>query len=103
MLAQNADHVGSLLGGVTQLTVAAPQAAIITGAAAAAARLGAAALRLLNEITGKSIGVYRVTWFENRHHFGLGPHPAGEDRFRQDEFEFRYEIFEDTTDGPDER
>jgi hypothetical protein len=95
LLAEHTDELGDLLGNVTTLAIAAPQAAAITGAAAAAAKLGGAALRLLSEITGKSIGLYRATWFEHRDRFGLGPHPQDSDRFRKDDFEFRYEVFED--------
>jgi hypothetical protein len=95
LLAESADQFGNLLENVTKLAVVVPQAAAITGAAAAAAKLAAAALRLLDEVTGKSIGLYRVTWFEHRDRFGLGPHPSDGDRFRQGDFEFRYEIFQD--------
>jgi hypothetical protein len=95
VLADNADHLGDLLGNVTHLTAAAPQAAAVTGAAAAASKLGAAALRLLQELTGNSIGLYRVTWFENRDRFGLGQHPRDTDRFHHQDLEFHYEIFED--------
>ena len=96
LLADNADNLGDLLGNVTQLAVAAPQAAAITGAAAAAAKLSATALRLLDEWTGKSIGLYRVTWWEHRNRFGLGSHPEDGGRFRHGDFEFRYEVFQDT-------
>ena len=96
LLAENACELGDLLGNVAQLAIGVPQVAAITGAAAAAAKLAAVGLQLLNEITGKSIGLYRVTWFEHRDRFGLGPHPSNTDRFRNGDFEFRYEIFEDT-------
>jgi hypothetical protein len=95
LLAESADQFGNLLGKVTKLAVAVPQAAAITEAAAAAAKLAAVALRLLDGVTGKSIGLYRVTWFEHRDRFGLGPHPGDGDRFRNRDFEFRYEVFED--------
>jgi hypothetical protein len=95
LLADNADALAGVLGDVSKLAVAVPQAAAITGAAAAASKLSAAALRLLSELTGKSIGLYRVTWFENRDRFGLGYHPNDGERFRKGDFEFQYEIFQD--------
>ena len=99
LLSDGADEVGDLAAGVAQLTYAAPEAAAITTAAAAAAKIAATALRLLKRATGNSIGLYRTTWFEHRDSFGLGRHPREGDRFRIQDFEFRYEIFQDT--GPE--
>ncbi len=96
LLADHAGELGTVFGDITKLTVVAPQAALITGAAAAAAQLGAAALRLLAETTGRSIGLYRVTWFEHRDRYGLGVHPTDGDRFRKGDMEFAYEIFEES-------
>lgn len=95
LLAQNADNLGDLLGNVTVLAAPTGPAAAVTGAAAAAAKLSATALRLLDEMTGKSIGLYRVTWWEQRDRFGLGQHPSHGGQFRERDFEFRYEIFQD--------
>ena len=100
LLAENADNLGNLLGDVTTLAVGAPQVAAATGAATAAAKLSAAALRLLDEWTGRSIGLYRVTWWEHRDGFGVCPHPENGGRFRQGDFEFRYEIFQDVPPSP---
>jgi hypothetical protein len=99
LLADSGDQLGDLLGNVAKLTIAAPQAAAITGAAAAAAKLSGSALRLLARETGTSIGLYRGTWYEHRNRFGLGIHPPGSDRFRAQDFEFRYEIFQDRSEG----
>jgi hypothetical protein len=95
IMADGADQFGDLLGNVAKLTIAAPQAAAITGAGAAAAKLSGTILRLLAKETGKSIGLYRATWYENRHRFGLGNHPPGGGLFREQDFEFRYEVFQD--------
>jgi hypothetical protein len=95
LLADSADQLGSLLGNVAKLTIAAPHAAAITGAAAAAAKLSGTVLRLLAQETGKSIGLYRATWYEHRDHFGLGNHPADGSLFREQDFAFRYEVFQD--------
>ncbi len=95
LIADSADQFGSLLGSVAALTAAAPQAAAITAAGAAAAKLGSSILRALDGITGSSIGLYRATWYEHRHRFGLGQHPADGGRFRVQDLEFRYEVFQD--------
>jgi hypothetical protein len=99
LLADSADQLGSLLGNVTKLTVAAPHAAAITGAAAATARLAGTVLRLLAQETGKSIGLYRATWYEHRDHFGLGSHPPDGGLFREQDFAFRYDVFQDRPGG----
>jgi hypothetical protein len=99
LLADSADQLGSLLGDVAKLTIAAPHAAAITGAAAAAAKLSGTVLRLLAQETGKSIGLYRATWYEQRNHFGLGSHPPDDSLFREQDFAFRYEIFQDHSSG----
>jgi hypothetical protein len=100
LLADNADNLGDLLGNVTALAVPAPPVAAITGAASAVVKLSAAALRLLEAWTGKSIGLYRATWWEHRNRFGLGPHPEDGGLFRQADFEFRYEIFHEAPSKP---
>lgn len=99
LLAESADQLGGLLGNVAALTAAAPYAAAITGAAAAAAKLSSSILRMLDAATGKSIGLYRATWYERRHRFGIGVHPDNGGHFRQQDFEFRYEIFQDSSPG----
>lgn len=95
LVADSADSLSSLLGGVAQLTVAAPQVAAITGAAAAAAKLSGAVLRLLAKETGRSIGLYRATWYEHRDNFGIGDHPPDGDRFKAQDLSFRYQVFQD--------
>lgn len=95
LVAESANELGDLLGNVAKLTVAAPYAAAVTGAAAAAAKLSSSILRILDAVTGKSIGLYRATWYEHRHRFGLGLHPEDGGHFRQQDFQFRYEIFQD--------
>ena len=95
LLADSADQLGDLLGDVAKLTIVAPHAAAITGAAAAAARLSGTVLRLLANETGKSIGLYRATWYEHRNRFGLGNHPSDGGLFREQDFSFRYEVFQD--------
>lgn len=99
LMAESAAQLGDLLGNVAGLTSAAPYAAAITGAAAGAAKLSSFILRMLDAATGKSIGLYRATWYEHRHRFGLGLHPDDGGHFRQQDFEFRYEIFQDMTSG----
>jgi hypothetical protein len=95
LLATSAEHLGDLLAQVATLAAPFAPGSAVLGAAAAAATLSGTVLRLLGEITGKSIGLYRVTWFEQRDQLGIGVHPNDGTSFRMNDFEFRYEIFEE--------
>ncbi|HLM84888.1 MAG TPA: hypothetical protein VK272_01725 [Solirubrobacteraceae bacterium] len=91
-LLAEAGDVASLLGDVTKLAAPAPQVAAITAAGGAAVKLSTVALRLLAKYTGRSIGVYRTTWWESGE-FGIGKHPNDGTRYRNNDFEFWYRIF----------
>lgn len=99
LLADSVDRLSDFLGRISPLLAAAPPAAAISGAAAAAASLSGAALRLLDNVTGKSIGLHRVTWYEHRDRFGIGRHPA-DGAYRYQDLGFSYEIFQDLPGGP---
>ena len=93
LIAQAGDDVASLLGQITKLTAAAPHVAVISAAGGAAVKLSTVVLRLLQEFTGTSIGLYRNAWWEYRDNFGIGRHPDDGTWYRKNDLEFRYEIF----------
>ena len=74
------------------LAVAAPQVAVVTAAVGAAAILGDFAYRVIREAAGKSIGLYRTSYLQYRHGFGVGRHPGDDSSYRFDDFSFWYEI-----------
>ena len=95
LLAEQADAIGDATGDIAALSLAAPQVAIVSAAASAAARIASTALRLLQMATGNTIGLYRTTWFENRDDYGIGRHPRDGLTYLKSDLEFWYEIFED--------
>lgn len=71
--------------------VAAPQAAVIAAALTGAITLGNLTAELVREAAGNTIGLYRVSYLQNRDRFGLGRKPAsGSIKVR--DFSFWYEI-----------
>jgi hypothetical protein len=81
--------VAALLG----LAGAAPPVAAVTAAMSAAAVLGDFAFRLLQNVTGATIGLYRNSHLQFRDGFGVGQHPGPGDRcYREKDLSFRYEI-----------
>lgn len=87
----NSDVWKSGASAVLAATAVAPQAAVIVGAVSGAAILANAAYKILKNVTGNTIGLYRTSWLQRRDRFGLGRHP-GKDSFRQQDFSFWYEI-----------
>jgi hypothetical protein len=86
------DMQGSL-SALLGLAVADPTAAIIKTAFSAALRIGDLAYQILQNITGKTVGLYRDSWL-HRDNFGLGRHPeTGSHRIK--DLSFWYEIVED--------
>jgi hypothetical protein len=79
------------LGGLLGLAVAAPHVAAVTAAVGAAAVIGDFAYRLLRQVSGSTIGLYRNTWLQYRDSFGVGRHPE-RGSYRQDDFSFWYEV-----------
>ncbi len=55
------DEVKGALGALAALSAAAPQAALLIGAAGAAATLASVSYRLLSKAVGDTVGVYRTT------------------------------------------
>ena len=78
------------------LAVAAPQAALVAGSVAAVATLVRMGARLLDEATGRSIGVYRTSLLPHER-FGAGPpsgrHP-GRGLLQAQDMSFAYEVIE---------
>jgi hypothetical protein len=95
LLANESDKIARTLRGVAQLAIGVPVVGGLTAAAAAAVSMSGLVLKLLVQATGRSIGLYRTTWFQYRDDFGLGFHPSDGDRFRRDDLEFCYEVFRD--------
>ena len=87
----NSDAWQGAASAVLAATAAAPQAAVIVGAVGAAATLANVAYKLLKNITGNTIGLYRTSWLQYRDRFGIGRHPD-KDSFRQQDFSFWYEV-----------
>lgn len=75
-------------------SVAVPQAAIVMAGARATIMLGSMVHRILQAVTGGTLGLYRTSWLHYRDDFGIGRHPA-KGTFQQQDFSFWYEIVED--------
>jgi hypothetical protein len=87
-------------GTVLGLAVAAPPAAAILAGVGAAAVIGNVAAEILRQATGNSIGVYRTSYLQYLHRFGLGRHPE-QDQYHHKGLSFWYEIVADRS--PDRR
>jgi hypothetical protein len=83
-------------GAVLAAAVAAPQAAVIGAAVAGAITLGNLTAEIVREAAGNTIGLYRVSYLQNRDRFGLGRRPPTGSIKVQD-FSFWYEIVIDRT------
>ena len=70
------DEVKGAVTVLAGLAVAAPQAALVAGSAAAVAKLVRTGARLLDAVQGKSIGVYRTSLLPHQR-FGAAPDPPG--------------------------
>jgi hypothetical protein len=66
-------------------------AAAIVGGIGGAAAIANATYKILKNVTGNTIGLYRTSWLQYRDRFGLGRHPE-QGSFRQQDFSFWYEI-----------
>ena len=69
-------EVKGALGVLAGLAVAAPQAALVAGSAAAVSTLVRSGARLLDAVQGRSIGVYRTSLLPHQR-FGAGAAPPG--------------------------
>jgi hypothetical protein len=58
------------------LAIAAPTVASVAAAVGAAAAMGSFAVKVLFNITGDTIGLYRSSYLQNSDSFGLGRHPV---------------------------
>ncbi len=89
----------STKGAVTalmSLAVADPHVATITTALGAAATVGALAHKMLNSVTGNTIGLFRANWLQHRDDFGQGRHPENPpDTYRIKDLSFYIEILPD--------
>ncbi|MGQ0616573.1 MAG: caspase family protein [Acidimicrobiia bacterium] len=90
------DDVKAALATLAGLAVAAPQAALIAGAAAAVGTLVASAARLLGAVQGHSIGVYRTTFLPHESlgsGEGIARHPAS-GLLRANDMSFAFEVID---------
>jgi hypothetical protein len=89
----------STKGAVTalmSLAVAAPHVATITTALSAATTIGVLAHKILNSVTGNTIGLYRANWLQHRDGFGIGRHPDNPpNTYKLKDLSFYYEIVPD--------
>jgi hypothetical protein len=76
------------------LAVATPTGATVTAALGAAAVLGEVAYEVLRQATGTTVGLYRASWLQHHHDFGIGRHPP-EGTHRMKDLSFWYEIAPD--------
>lgn len=88
----NSDEFKEAALTLTTLAMAAPQAAVLVGAAGAAATLTKIAYLLLSEAVGKSIGLYRTSLLAHEG-FGVGKYPL-HGLMRAQDFSFGYEIID---------
>jgi hypothetical protein len=83
--------VGDLLA-----LVAAPAAAVVAAGTKAALTIGSIAYDVVSSVTTKSVGVWRTSWLEHTHEFGLGRHPAADgDSIRASDFSFWLDVRRD--------
>ena len=94
MLATQAEspQFGSAIAQVAALA-AGGVAAVIPAALQSAAYLGGLAYKLISNVSGSTLGLYRTSWLQVRDGFGIGPHPdSGVFRPEGADISFRYEI-----------
>lgn len=92
---------GDLTSATTSLAALASEgtAAVISGALTAAFTLGDVALSLVRSVSSNTIGLYRASFLEHSHNFGIGRHPAFGSHTGQD-LEFAYDIVLDAPPRP---
>ncbi|MFV2070007.1 MAG: hypothetical protein ACC645_23825, partial [Pirellulales bacterium] len=87
-------NMKAALENVVALGPALPEAAVLAAAVAGAAQIGTLAYKVLRNVTGATVGVYRASWLEHRDKFGIGRHlPDGS--YRSKDLSFQYEIIPD--------
>lgn len=106
---KDADSLGELLrgriksdagGALEQMAAlaAAPEAALVAGAANAALTIGSLAFDLVNAVTSKSVGVCQRSWLEYSDRFGLGRHPVAEgESIRANDLSFWLDVRRDVS------
>lgn len=87
--------MATLLG----LAVAAPSAAVVTGAIAAAATIGDLARQIIRSMSGSTIGMYRGSRLAYPDKFGEGRNPPDGSSYRKGDFSFWYEVISNQTPG----
>jgi hypothetical protein len=88
----NSNEISGAVNSLLSLATGVPNAALITTAIGAASRIGTFAYRLLNQITGKSIGFYHACWLESES-LGIGRHPKN-GVISKENLSFAYEIID---------
>lgn len=83
-------EVSDAIGKLTEL-VAAPEVAAVEAAVSTAWALSWATFRLMQALTGATIGLYRNSHLQYRDGFGIGRHP-GQGSYRKMDLSFHYEI-----------
>jgi hypothetical protein len=80
---------------LSHLLVPVPDAAAIAASLRGAASIGNSAYRILRQMTGDTIGLYRTSWLQHRDSFGVGRHPPTHS-YKVKQLSFWYDIVLDT-------
>lgn len=102
---RDSDTLDSLLAGVTRsdplvhaaesigaFALSGGAAALIGPAITAAGVLGELVYKMIKDISGDALGLYRGSWLQARDRLGVGPHPGDRPCFEIQDISFRYEI-----------
>ena len=79
---------------ILALTSLAPQAGVIASAVGGAASIANVIYKILKNVTGNTIGLYRSSYLQKADSFGIGRHPDS-GSYRQQDFSFWYEVLID--------
>ncbi len=82
------------------LAAGAPPVAAIVAALQSAGTLASYAVKILGEITGDTIGLYRTHYLQHKDRFGLGRHPD-DGAYRERDLSFWYDVVVDRASDDD--
>jgi hypothetical protein len=95
----HSDDWRDLSATIGTLAAGAPPVAAVMAAIQSAGALATAAMKLLNNITGSTVGLYRTHYLQRRDRFGLGRHPT-EGTYRERDLSFWYDVVLDRAEPP---